>query len=301
MKLVAVLLSGGSAYGAVQVHAMEQIVALHGPAVTHWAGVSVGAQHALLGAQGRVSRARELWRDIDGLDWFMRPAMGEAWRLIRSLGRDPVQAVYTLEPLARRIRKELVHSLKWTCEVGVTDYEVGPTYRQINLRELTDREDIVAAMCASGAQPVIHQGWRAPIQTSTGMERRMCFDGGVKHVIPTLDQPERFGFIYVVLCSPPTVRQRRDRVARRKVDGLIEVAERSAETWTDAVVEADVDRVRSWSSPSTKVILVAPEESPGDAFDASRRAILWRLNDVGPTMWRDRVTLCATGPSTRHG
>lgn len=289
MSRVAVLLSGGTAYGAVQIHAMEQIVLRHGKDVALWAGVSVGAQHALLGAQGRVSRARELWNEMNGVHFFIEPAWKEVWRFVKTLGKDPIQGVYSLKPLAKRIAEELRHPIAAACEVGVVDYERGPTYRQVDVRALRTDEQRVAALCGSAAQPAIMVGWKVLI----GSTERLCFDGGVKHVVPTLVDPESYDIVYAIMCSPAT--RRGEPLSGRALDGLLEIAMRSAEAWTDAVVEDDMARLRRWAdlgrAAGRKVILVAPTAAPGDAFDASRTTVQKRLNEIGPAMWEARTEL----------
>jgi predicted acylesterase/phospholipase RssA len=286
---VAVLLSGGTAFGAVQVHSMEQIVLTHGKNACYWAGVSVGAQHALLCAQGRVSRARELWNEMDGVKFFIEPAWGEVWRFVRTAGRDPIQGIYSLKPLHKRIVEELAHPILAACEVGVVDYERGPTYRQVNLGSLRTNGQRAAALCASAAQPAIMAGWKVQFD---GHER-LCFDGGVKHVVPMLSNPDEFDVIYVVLCSPAV--RRGEPMMGRKLDGLLEIAMRSAEAWTDAVVDDDIARLKRWAQlgrdSGRKVVLIAPSSGTGDAFDASRETIQKRLNEIGPAMWEARATL----------
>lgn len=300
MKRVALLLGGGTALGAVQVYPIERVIAecvYNGWSLSCVEGVSVGAQHAPLVAQGREHRIRHLWSKITSTRSFMRPnwegmalaLLGLVVRLllwplawlgfVEDRERWPLQGLTTLKPIRKLALPELSHPILVKCRVGVVDYEDGPQYRSVSLEGLRPVARM-AAMLASSAQPILMTGWR--------IGGYLGFDGGIKHVIPLLEDWRDYDRIYVVACTPVA---RLEKATPSEVNGIGEVAMRSVEAWTDSAFAGDIERLRMWANAGKEVILIAPLESAGDPFDASPETNQFRMDVLGPILWKNRTQI----------
>jgi len=262
------LFSGGTALGAVQVHTAEQLRARDGlPDLV--AGVSVGSLTALLAAQDRLSRLRELWGTVKGAKWFQRI----------KVDFNLLDGIYTLAPLRRRIVPELDYPLRTELRVGLVDLRT-KRYRSIRANA-HDTETIADALIASSTQPGIHEEsmWRG----------KKAADGGLIHVIPDpapLARDDLRGWtIHAVLCTPAS------REHPPPKNQSVSAVARGLECLVDAVVAADVARLQTYARRGAVVWLYSPPQWPGDPFDATQRTIRYRLDEVGPEVWASGVRL----------
>lgn len=276
------MFGGGTALGAVQLHTAEQLHAariarnLLGPPDLV-AGVSVGSLTALLAAQDRLPRLRALWGEVDGAKFFQRLA----------IDFNLLDGLFSLAPLRRRIKPELRRALQTELRIGLVHLR-GKHYRSVKGNDL-DRGQLSDALIASCTQPGIHE--------EVTFRGRKAGDGGLLHVLPypeplveaalagTLDR----WTIHAVLCTPA------DRRHPPEQGKPVLAVTRALECVIDAVVLADLARLRRWTELGAEVYLYAPTEWPGDAFDADRATIRWRVDEVGPEVWRSRRALHAAG------
>jgi predicted acylesterase/phospholipase RssA len=139
----ALLLSGGTALGAVQVPVVEEAWRRLGPPAII-GGVSVGAVNALALADGDVAALRGVWADVDGARWFQRSQL-DVWH-----------GLFSLKPLRREIeRRGKGTPMRIPVVVGVVDI-AAQRYRTVPLADL-DWPDRVAATICSATQPGIHE------------------------------------------------------------------------------------------------------------------------------------------------
>jgi predicted acylesterase/phospholipase RssA len=253
----ALLLSGGSALGAVQVPVIEALVKRHGLPGTV-CGTSVGAVNALLVGEGRVSELREVWLDVadKGRGWFMR------------LNADPWHGLFSLNPLRRQIEnREAGKRLKAVTRVGVTNLARG-SHRMIELNAHPWGRRVDAAICSS-AQPLIHERER--------FRGRWLNDGGVVHVMPTLTDHAEYGFIAAVFASPIGDDRSRPKMPQDRVDSAIEQGLAALDLLTDGVAQADYSRVQRWEGPDVEVYAPSSWDAVGGSFDATEQIIHDRL------------------------
>jgi len=267
--------------GAVQVYAMERLIERHGlDAYSYVGGVSVGAINGLMFAANKLPELRALWNQVDGTDFFMRPNV---------FGKP---GVFTLKPLRKKLKRnvrlsDIVPSLTYAC--GVVDYEAD-TYLNRAHQDMSDNDALWDAVCASAAQPIIMAGFKIEVAPAL---KHLCFDGGVKHVVPLLDDPASFDAIDVILCEP---RHRLDPMPYSELNTLLKVASRSFRIMiNENTLQADLVRIADWSD-LTQVTVYAPDQHD-DEWDASRETIQRRLNVTGRWMWEHpfdaRVLLAA--------
>jgi hypothetical protein len=251
------------------------------------AGVSVGSLTALLAAQDRLARLRQLWGEVDGTKFFQRLAVD--FNLLDGL--------YSLIPLRKKIRPELRHELYAELRIGLVHLR-GKRYRSVDAAELT-RDQLADALIASCTQPGIHE--------EVTFRGRKAGDGGLLHVLPypeplveaeAVSDPDA-GFyeappdadgldrwtVHAVLCTPA------DRRHPPEQGKPVRSVGRALECLVDAVVLADVKRLQRWAALGAEVYLYAPPEWPGDPFDADRDTIRWRVDKVGPEVWASRRRL----------
>jgi predicted acylesterase/phospholipase RssA len=253
------------------------------------AGVSVGALTALLTAQGRLARLRELWGEVNGTQFFQRPA----------LDFNLLDGLYTMRPLRRRIAVEAPHPLQTELRIGLVDLR-RKSYKSIRGNDLTATQ-LTDALIASCTQPGIHE--------ETTYEGRKAGDGGLVHVMPnpaplnvaqTVTEHVAYSggpvpdkskhdlanwTIHAVFCTPS------DRVHQPPAGERVRSVTRALECLVDNVVRSDVLRLRTWASFGAEVYLYDPPIWPGDPFDAHRETIAWRLDDIGPAVWSSRRRL----------
>jgi predicted acylesterase/phospholipase RssA len=271
---VALLISGGGARGAVQVRTIEGVRDELGRPPDLVAGVSVGSLAALLVGQDRIKRLRKLWENVArrGSSWFQHVA----------IDFDPIDGIFTLRPLRRRVEAEIDHPLVTVTRAGLVVLR-GKRYHSALLNGLTLAE-CANALIASSTQPGIHEEawWRG----------RKAADGGLKHVIPappeldsttTLDLSE--WTVHVVLATPA------DRDHPVPEGEEVNAASRGLECLIDNVVARDLDRLDVMVAAGATVHLYSPPEWPGATFDASQKTIEWRLGELGEAAWTSGVVL----------
>jgi hypothetical protein len=269
------LFSGGTALGAVQVYPAQMLRKQRG-LPSAYSGVSVGATLSLLAGQDRLNEAEALWREVDGTNFFQKAPV-DVWN-----GR------YDLEPLWKRIKKEAnTAAIKIPCWVGVYDYGAD-TYASIPLHELGTADEIADAVTCSSNQPwPIHQPRQC--RTQKGGSLRWCGDGGVKHVLPLVPPGVEPTEVAAIFCSPI---DRKDPLPQEDVNKGWEQGERALTALVDRVVRDDYRRLKVIASGGVVPVTVyAPKTWPGKPFDAEKKTILWRLEVVGPEMWKTGVKL----------
>lgn len=265
------LLSGGTALGAVCVRTMRELVAAHGfAAYGGVAGVSVGSLNGLMFAQEALDDLERLWQRVDGTSFFQRI---DPFHLKKGL--------YSLEPLRKLVLGELKRPINLPYWAGVTDLQI-ERYWNVPHVGLNDEElaDVIVASCS---QPTIHHV--TTCKTPPGV--RQCADGGVIHVIPQLP-PGEWSAVDVILCS---LTERKDRVAASDVDGGLEAGLRALEIYNDRTVRLDIQRLKRIVKDGTPVTLYSPAEDPGEPFDASPETIERRLGQIGEGVWKNAVSL----------
>ncbi len=281
----ALVLAGGTALGADQVYPLEQLSALHGvTSYGHVAGVSVGSVNGSMFASDQLPQLRTIWESIDGTGSFMKP------RLINNLfpGWLCPPGIMTLRPLRKKLEanisiSQLLPSVEFT--VGVTDFQED-RYHDLSAKVFSGDEDFIDSIIASSAQPVLMQTHRVYVQSEG--EKRWCYDGGVKHVVPMIPDPSSWDHIDVVLCNPPL---RLKAVPRSKMNDIVEVGLRAFNIMTNEnVLISDVERLLDWEEQGASITIYAPEELD-DEFDASATTIEKRLNEIGKWMWEHPWTV----------
>lgn len=271
----ALLHSGGNARGAVAIATLFGLRDRYGlAAYAAGAGVSVGAVNVPMFFEGKLDQLANVYEEVDGTGFYMRPNVEHLRR-----------GVFSLKPLRKRMKKlsnrgDLPRGVP--VYAGVYDFQ-SDRYRSIQADAMPDDKAWLDARMASCAQPVIMEGW--DVQVRPG-RRHLCFDGGMRHVIPQLPSWETYDAIDVILCSPL---ERKDYKPKKDVDRILEIAARSIEVWTDGVVKGDIGRLRAWAG-KVPVTLYAPKDA-GAAFDASPETMQWRLHEVGPAMWENPIRL----------
>lgn len=269
----ALLLSGGAARGAVQVFPCEQLLnKFHITTFRVW-GVSTGSLTGAMFAQNKMAQLRNLYLQVDGTDFFMRPNI-----------EHPLKGLNTLKPLKKHLEDHVVledFCIPFAC--GVTDLE-SDRYRTLDHVSFDSDDQLRNAILASCAEPVIMDWWDVKVGEN---DFHICMDGGLVHVIPYLHDWEDYDEIYAILCRPPVSI---DPLPAKKVDTIPQIAARCIDIWTDGVIAADIARLKGYAKAGKKVVLYAPKDS-GDPLDASKETIRWRLFEVGPEMWANPTVL----------
>jgi len=266
----ALCLSGGAAYGAVQVLVILALIDELGPPTAVF-GTSVGSVNGALVASDRAHELIGTWMSILSSGWFQKPNL-DFWNGLMSMA-----------PLVRELRERraLVH-LKRRFYVGAVDI-AAERHQLININDL-DYDDRIDAVISSSSQPFIHE--------HVQVMGRYHFDGGVEHVIPPVDDPKLYDSIHAICCTPPTRRARRRKRPQSEVAQAWEQAGVAFDLLLSRVVRDDVRRLRRYSGV-TPTTLYAPEswDDLGQSFDASPGIIKQRLFEVGPAMWESRKRL----------
>lgn len=271
--------SGGNAKGGVAPYVLRKLMETWGlEAYVKGAGVSVGAVNVPMFFEDKLDQLEALYRRVKSTRFYMAPNLDHLQ-----------QGVFELKPLARKLRREsALEDLAPHAEVyvGVYDYQ-SDCYRSISCRDMPDAREWRRAQLASCAQPVIMQGY--DVLVHVGPERKpkhhLCFDGGLRNVIPQLPGWQDLDAIDVILCSPV---KRRNYKPREDVDKILEIAGRTLDVVLDGILLEDLDRLKDWAAADVEVTLYAPEDA-GSAFDASAETMRWRLDEVGPAMWANPV------------
>jgi predicted acylesterase/phospholipase RssA len=266
----ALLLSGGSALGAVQVPVIEALIAEHG-LPSKVSGTSVGAVHTLLVAEGRHAELRPIWQEVKGRGFFMDPNL-DVWR-----------GLFSLAPLRRVIEdRGAGKKLIMPACVGTTDLARGE-HRLIQLNDITWAQRVDAAICSS-QQPVIHQREK--------FKGGYLSDGGVTHVIPPMPDHDNYDLVAAVFCSPVGKDRDRPTLPQSEVDNAFEQGLAALDLFIDRVVQDDFERIKGWVG--TKRIVYAPSgwDVIGPSLQAERVQILARLAEgermaLGP-VWEGR-------------
>jgi predicted acylesterase/phospholipase RssA len=260
----ALLLSGGTALGAVQVPVVEHLWRELGPPSVI-AGVSVGAVNALALADGDLASLRRIWQDVDGARWFQRPQL-DVWNGLFSLG-----------PLRRQVtRRGKGQPMRIPVLVGAVDI-AAQRYRTLPLAEL-DWPDRVDATVASATQPGIHERAR--------YRGRWYVDGGVEHLLPWLPDWQSYDFIAGVFCSPLRGHRRKLRT-QAQVAQSWEQAGAALEMLLARVARDDLRRLRRWGRRVPVVAYAPPSwDSVGAAFDADPATIEQRFQTGAAMLMR---------------
>jgi predicted acylesterase/phospholipase RssA len=255
----ALLLSGGSALGAVQVPVINGLVRALGLPSTV-CGTSVGAVHALLVGEGRTKALLPIWKDVaeEGSKWFMR------------LNFDAWNGMFTLKPLRRQVEaREAGKELKLDTRVGVVDL-ADSEHRMICLNNWGWPDRVDAALC-SAAQPFIHE--------KEMFRGRWLNDGGVDHLMPTLPDHAEYDFVAAVFCSPVGDDRDRPRRPQARINSAVEQAFASVDMMTDRVAQDDYKRMRRWKKPTRAIFAPRSWDRVGESFDASAEIIERRLDE----------------------
>lgn len=260
-------LSGGTFAGACQVFPVEQLCARYDYHGIY--GVSVGALNGLAVAQRRPGDLRPSWEDIKGIRSIMRRRV-DVWNGLYSLA--PARAV-----LDRQMRRGGLHIPLY---VGVVDFEL-ERYRTL---VVDDSSDGIDRIIASASQPIIMRG---QVVRLPGGNTRLCYDGGLRHVIPTTPGLEAGDVLDVVLATPIL---RRQEQSRERLDGPLEVAARALEIYGDGVFREDMRRLRRLVERGVSVTVYAPAVA-GHPFDAHPLTIEWRLDIAGRWAWEHPVVV----------
>jgi predicted acylesterase/phospholipase RssA len=248
---------------------LERIAREHWAEVARIAGVSVGAVNGVMFAQNQLDVLLDLWNQVDGTDFFMEPSLAAPGP--RGAG------LFSLAPLGKKLRAHVNPALlQRSYSVGVCDFDTD-AYRDLSIDARTPKEDAVDRILASSAQPVIMRGYRLLI----GGEQRLCYDGGVRHVIPWLPADPAIDRIDVLLTQPA---ETRDTWKRTGTPTLLEIGSRALATYDDGVVLGGLLHLVEIqaSLPPGAVQVWAPdktwfeEHDPG-GFEADRVVIQMRL------------------------
>jgi len=251
----ALLLSGGTALGAVQVPVVEAAWARLGPPAII-GGVSVGAVNALALADGDVDALRPVWQDVDGARWFQRAQL------------DPWNGMFSLSPLRKQMeRRGKGRRMNIPVVVGVVDI-ASQRYRTVRLADL-DWPDRIGATIASATQPGIHERVK--------FDGRWHVDGGVEHLLPLLPGWEQYDRIVAVFCSPLRGHRRKPRT-QAQVAQAWEQGGAALEMLLSRVARDDLRRLRRWSERVPTVAFAPPSwDSVGSPFDAEPATIQQRF------------------------
>lgn len=256
----ALLLSGGAAFGAVQVGPIEELISILGQPATV-AGCSVGAEHALMVGEGRHLELRPMWKkevSKKGKGWFMAHNV------------DIHRGLYILNPLRREMEtRKAGRNLICDTRVTVTDL-AKKEHRVIHLNNLPWKRRIDAAICSS-CQPLIHE--REQFMS------RWLNDGGVKHVLPTLPDHDDYDFIAAIFCSPVGEARKRDEIPQSRIDSAVEQAFASLDVMVDSNAQHDFRRVRRWVNTPRAVFAPRSWDIIGRSFDAEREDVIGRLKE----------------------
>lgn len=269
----ALLLSGGAAFGALQIGPIEVLTkALGSPATV--CGCSVGAEHALMVGEGREKELRPMWKNEvakKGKKWFMAHNL------------DIHRGLFTLNPLRKEMEgRKAGKKLILDTRVGVTDLAT-KQHRLIHLNRLKWKQRIDATICSS-CQPLIHERER--------FMGRWLNDGGVKHVLPTLPDHNGYDFIAAVFCSPVGEDREHDELPQEKVNGGIEQALASLDVFMDTTVQHDYRRVKRWVKTPRVIFAPSSWKAIGESFNADEEWVNKRLAE-GDRMAQNPVWLSA--------
>lgn len=286
----ALLCSGGNAKIPLAMYTLRQLRALHGTEYRLVAGVSCGSIEGAkfaedLGESGALDELEKLIRQVDGVDFYMKPNLRTDIGHRKNLEKRHRAGLMTLAPLHERMMDSL-HPERIPegvrCEVGMVDLRT-KEYLSIAQRETLDKRAWATAICASCAEAPVMDWW--PVTTRDNPQPRACIDGGFRHVVPDIGERWRqFSAIDVILHS--TV-DRSHNLDLEDVDDMLEVAGRAAEIWTDGIILRDLERLKMYAAHGVHVTLYAPPESPRDPFDASKETMAWRLEELGPKVWNN--------------
>lgn len=271
----ALLLSGGSALGAVDQVVMENLVDKYGyDEYRTVAGVSVGALNGILFAQRELEKLRTTWNEVSSTSFFMK----FNWNGLN-------QGLYTLAPLENKL-KELVSISKISKHIdyrcGVFDLQ-SEKYWSVSHKIHEASESLIQTILASCAQPILMAG---RICRVTKKLSRYCIDGGIRNIIPDLDDVNTYDAVDVILTSPI------DRLSYKpisQVATLEGVFSRFLEAYMDNVILHNLQRLKLYSR-NVPITIYAPKQS-GSQFDASSKTIKWRLEEVGLEMWKNPIVL----------
>ena len=273
----ALLVSGGNARAPVSQATLEGLQALHGASgYAVRLGVSAGSFEVSCAALDLLASLRAEYGRIDGTRDYMSPNVA---RLRTGL--------FTLRPLEDLIRR--VVGPHWrrlrSLPVGVGVYDLADDrYRTILASEVGTLDAWVEATLASCAMHPVMRWYPVRVRG----EAHPCVDGGVVHVVPDLPDWSTYAAIDVVMHSPI---DRTNPLPPSAVDDLARSTARVVERMTDNVVEADLARLRGYAAAGKEVTVWAPDEWPGESFDASAETMRWRLDVLGPRMWANPVRL----------
>jgi len=231
-------------------------------------GVSVGSVNVPEWAAGRMEDLHDLYEEVDGLSWYLRPRM--PWEWLRASG------VYSTSRLEHRMRVHGTDPGQWHCRVGVGVFDLGAE-EYVTISDF-GTHDLHRARAASSAIPLLC----APVD----LGGRLYGDGGWQHVIPDLPDAHLYDEIDVILCSP--IDRTTDRPQGR-VNGWGETAALMLDRMIDNVVQADLERLRGYARAGARVRLFAPRWA-GSALDASRDTMRRRRQE-GRWMARNPTTL----------
>lgn len=268
----ALLLSGGSAYGAVQVPVIERLMEQHGLDEYRCIfGVSVGSLNGVMAAQNQS--ARSIWENLRSARDFQRSMWFKGFK--KGLyGFGPLQKLLKQHVAPSRIPRNLVYGC------GVVDLQA-ERYRTV-FPEGRTKASFIQGILASSAQPFIHE-WQWVEFVGDG--RRACVDGGLMHYVPRIPAGllPQIHAIDVVLCTPVG---RVNHEPVKDVDGILEVGMRALEIYNDKTVKHDPKWLKGMARRGTEVTLYAPERTPGKQFDATPAAIRARFA-LGERMWQN--------------
>ena len=246
------LLSGGAFRGAVQVPVIEKLFEQHEYDAIY--GVSVGSINGAMMAQHDLKRLRGIWDSVDGVESFLKAKW--YW---------PFDGYYDMLPLRQKLVKNLsLERIKVPFRAGAVS---GTTGEYFNLRteDMTRDEQYVDAVQASSCQA----GIMIPGTFVHESKTHLGFDGGYRNIIPVQD--EEFEHADIVACTP---------IDRMKMKGefqktaALPMLLRGIGIFQDEIFDKDISSIEAAALKS--VTVYAPQENPGESFDASREVIQFR-------------------------
>lgn len=273
----ALLHSGGNAKGAVALPILEGLIQTHGLHNYHmFCGTSVGAINMPEVSAGRLSSLYGMYEEIDGLSWYLRTKMPWNWGT----------GITSLDRLWWRsyLYGSKLNELKIPVSVGIFDY-VDKKHFMLSSSLYTDDKRWIAARMASASIPIIMSGWKLA-------ERNMhlCYDGGVRHIVPLLDDWETYDAIDVIICTPLEDNDVNVKFSfKNPIKSFTKLLGTTIDIFLDGILIQDLQRLQYYANHGIKVTIYSPQFA-GNSFDASASTIKKRI-EAGKIAWENPIIL----------
>lgn len=263
---IALLHSGGNARGGLALPVLRHLERTRGHRrYAAFACVSVGTVNGPEFAAGKLDELEQLYSEVDGINWYLK--MQWPWQWWSTGG------IYTVDKLRSKIAKRgsRLSDLPGGVPVysGVYDYQED-CYVSVDSRLCASEADWLDARVASMAIPFAMSGWKLK-----AVDGHLCFDGGLRNVIPELPAWDTYDEIDVILCSPIG---RSDKRGQDELNNMLELLGRTVDVAIDNVVIEDLRRLQRWADAGVKINLYAPRWA-GKSFDATRETMELRYTE----------------------